>query len=122
MKLHIHKINDEKIAEVVSDGIAVHKVQDMLDIMADANYQGAINMIINESNIVPDFFNLKTRLAGEILQKFSNYNMRLAIVGKFERYQSESLQAFMIESNRGDRVFFVPDVQTAKQKLTGNNL
>ena len=64
MKLHIHKINDEKIAEVVSDGIAVHKVQDMLDIMADANYQGAINMIINESNIVPDFFNLKTRLAG----------------------------------------------------------
>ena len=38
-------------------------------------------MIIHEKNITPEFFDLKNRMAGEILQKFSNYRIRLAIVG-----------------------------------------
>ena len=121
MEMRIYKINNIKTAEVVSDKVIINTVQNALDLMADANCQGATNMIIHESNIVPDFFDLKTGLAGEILQKFSNYNMKLSIVGNFEKYQSKSLHAFIVESNRGNRVFFVPDIETANQKLTENN-
>ncbi len=122
MEIRVHHIGDKKIAEIISDGVLVSTVQDALDIMADASCQDATNMILHEKNIVPDFFDLKTGLAGEILQKFSNYHMKLAIVGNFEKYQSKSLHAFMIESNRGSHICFVPDVQTAKKKLTGNSL
>ncbi|MDD4645730.1 MAG: DUF4180 domain-containing protein [Bacteroidales bacterium] len=44
-------------------------------------YHGFDRMIIHEKNITPEFFDLKNRMAGEILQKFSNYRIRLAIVG-----------------------------------------
>jgi hypothetical protein len=118
MEIRIQEIHDEKIAEVVSNEIVVTTVQDALDVMANAYHQGAANVVIHERNIIPDFFDLKTGLAGEILQKFSNYNMKLSIVGDFEKYKSRSLHAFILESNRGNRVFFVPDTQTAKQKLT----
>jgi hypothetical protein len=121
MEMRIHHIGGKTIAEIISEGVLVNTVQDALDIMADASYQGATNMILHEKNLVPDFFDLKTGLAGEILQKFSNYHMRLAIVGDFVKYQSKSLHAFITESNRGNRVFFVPDVQTAKKKLTESN-
>ncbi len=119
--MRIHNINNIKIAEVVSNEVIVGTIQDALNLMADVNYQGVPNMIIHEKNMVPDFFDLKTGLAGEILQKFSNYSMKLAVVGNFEKYQSRNLHAFIIESNRGNRIFFVPDVQTAKKKLIKSN-
>ena len=51
--------------------------------------------------------------AGAILQKISNYSYQLAIIGDFSIYESESLQAFIRESNRTGQVIFVPDLETA---------
>jgi hypothetical protein len=45
--------------------------------------------------------------------------MKLAIVGDFEKFGSNSLNALIVESNRGKQVFFVPDVETAIVKLGG---
>ncbi|WP_083996437.1 DUF4180 domain-containing protein [Desulfosporosinus acididurans] len=56
--------------------------------------------------IFEDFFDLKTKLAGEILQKFVNYHVRIAIVGDFSGYKSKSLKDFIYESNNGKDVFF----------------
>ncbi|MBN2007773.1 DUF4180 domain-containing protein [candidate division KSB1 bacterium] len=120
MELRIHDTNGKKIAEIISDEVIINTVQDALDIMGNANYQDALNIILYEKNIIPAFFDLKTGLAGEILQKFSNYNMKLALVGEFGKYTSNSLKAFIIECNRGNRVFFVDDFQTALNKLLGD--
>jgi len=38
---------------------------------------------LNKSAICDDFFDLSTGLAGEILQKFVNYHVKIAIVGDF---------------------------------------
>jgi hypothetical protein len=45
-------------------------------------------IIMYEAQIIPDFFDLKSGIAGEILQKFSNYDMRLAIIGDVSKYTS----------------------------------
>ncbi|RYG19765.1 MAG: DUF4180 domain-containing protein, partial [Chitinophagaceae bacterium] len=58
-------------------------------------------------NITSDFFDLSTKMAGEILQKFSNYKMRLAIVGDFSNYQSQSFKDFVYESNKHGQINFV---------------
>ena len=66
----------------------------------------------------PDFFDLKTRFAGEILQKFSNYDVKLAIVGDFSKYSSKSLRDFIYESNKGKLIFFADNLNTALMKLS----
>jgi hypothetical protein len=74
-------------------------------------------MIIRENQITPSFFDLKTRLAGDILQKFSNYRMQLAIIGDFSKYRSKSFQDFLRECNRGNRIFFPENLDDAIEKL-----
>jgi len=101
------------IAELLPDSEIISSPQDMLDIMADAGYNGSDRLIIHSSSLHADFFDLKTRLAGEILQKFSNYRMKLAIVGDFSGYKSKSLQDFTRESNRTGIIRFVDSLQKA---------
>ena len=117
MEINLIRINDFEIAEVTSDSIIIETTQDALDLMANCSYQGADRIIIYKKNILPDFFDLKTGIAGEILQKVSNYRMRLAIVGDFSNYTSKSLRDFIFESNKAGRVIFLEDRETAIKKL-----
>ena len=119
MQIVKHNIQTEPIAEVISDTIVLSTVQDALDLMADIDYQRMTKMILHEANIHPDFFDLKTRMAGEILQKFVTYSKQLAIVGNFEKYTSKALRDFIYESNNGHHVFFVGSVEEGIERLGG---
>ena len=66
-------------------------------------------MVLRKEQIDEPFFRLSTGLAGEVLQKFVNYHMKLAIVGDFSGYTSKPLQDFIRESNEGRHVCFQPD-------------
>jgi len=107
MKIKTHNINDTKIAELISDVIIIDKIEDGLDLLGNLYYQGFDKIVIHDNNITPDFFDLKTGIAGEILQKFSNYRVRLAIVGDFSKYTNKSLNDFIYESNKGRHINFV---------------
>lgn len=113
MKINLIEVKNIKIAEVFSDEIIITEVQDALDIMADCSYQGAEKIIFYEKNLHPDFFDLKTKLAGDILQKFSNYRMNMTIVGDFSKYTSKSLRDFIYESNKGGKIRFVSSLEEA---------
>jgi len=117
MKIVIHNDNQKNIAEVLSDDVIVNTVQDALDLMARSDILTPKKIILHKENINQDFFDLRTGLAGEILQKFTNYHVQLAIVGDFSSVKSESLKAFIRESNRGQQIFFVEDIETAKKML-----
>ncbi len=119
MNIQSHKINEEEIAEVISDNVIIQNAEDALDLMGTVYYQGFDKVIIHKKNITADFFDLKNKMAGEILQKFSNYRIRLAIVGDFSKLTSKSLNDFIYESNKGKQVNFVPDVDEALRALSG---
>jgi hypothetical protein len=57
-------------------------------------------------------------MAGEILQKFSNYRVKLAIVGDFSKYSSKSLADFIYESNKGKHINFVATKTEALKVLS----
>ena len=120
MNLNIFEVKGRVLAEVVSDAVVINDVQDALDIMAEASTQEARGLILNECNLPAEFFVLRTGVAGEITQKFSNYRMQLAIIGEFSKYESNSLQAYIRESNRGNQIFFVPDREAAIGRMTGD--
>ncbi len=96
------------VAEVAANDMLLTVPEDANDLLGNAYYQGFDGMIISADKISPRFFDLKTRLAGEILQKFSTFQMRLAIVGDFSVFPSESLKSFIYESNRGGLIHFSP--------------
>ena len=111
MEIKIHTIDDRKIAEIISDNIVLQTVEDAVDLIGNMSYQGFDKLIIHEENMIPDFFELKNKIAGNILQKFSQYSMPLAIIGDFEKYESKSLNDFIFESNKGKLINFVTTVE-----------
>lgn len=117
MNFTIQEINEHKIAVVDSPGVKIKNEQEALDLIANAGYLGARAIILPAENLSSEFFDLKTGVAGDILQKFSNYRMKLAIIGSFEGYQSRSLAALIRESNRGNLVFFAAGTDTALDYL-----
>lgn len=118
MEVKIHDTGTARIAEIISDKNLTNSSQDGLDLLGNIYYQDFDKIIIHEKNITPDFFDLKTKIAGEILQKFSNYRVRLAIVGDFSKYQSKSIKEFIFESNKGKQVGFVNSVEMALEKFS----
>ena len=118
MEIQTHQINDTRIAELISAALIIDSVEDGINLLGDLYYQDFESIVIHEKNITPRFFELKNGMAGEILQKFSNYRVRLAIVGDFEIYSSKSLRDFIHESNQGKQVSFVGSVSEALAKLS----
>lgn len=113
MEIKEHSLNEVKIAEVISDKILINCIEDALDLIGNIYYQGFDRMLLHEKNISPDFFDLKTKLAGDVLQKFTQYRMPLTIIGDFSNYSSNSLKDFIFESNKGKQVNFQFSVDEA---------
>ncbi|MCF2489972.1 DUF4180 domain-containing protein [Dyadobacter sp. CY347] len=119
MNIISHPMGDVQVGEVTSDKLIIETTEDGLDLLGNLYYQGFDSIIIHEANITPSFFDLKTGIAGEILQKFSNYRMRLAIIGDFDKYPGKSIQDFIRESNRGGRINFLSSVSEALERMSG---
>lgn len=115
--MEIIQHNEGKTAEVRSDEQLVQTTDDGLDLMGTLYYQGYESIVLPEKVLSAAFFDLRTGMAGELLQKFSNYRIRLAIVGDFSKYESKSLHQFILESNKGKQVCFVETVQEALDRL-----
>ena len=118
MEVKTHTVNDINISELNSGNLIISNIEDATDLVGNLYYSGSERVVIHERNITPGFFDLKNKMAGEVLQKFSNYRIRLAIVGDFEAYTSESLKRFIHESNSGKHINFVSSLEVAIQRLS----
>ncbi len=117
MTIQIININGENIAEINASDIIIRNVEDAVQLMVDCSYgHQAYKAMIYQENITPDFFELKTKLAGEILQKYTQYGFDIAIIGSFSVYNSKSLNDFIYESNKGKKVNFVASKEEALRR------
>ncbi|MCK5129733.1 MAG: DUF4180 domain-containing protein [Clostridiales bacterium] len=94
--MKFEKRNNKSVAIIDKDE-TINGLQDVLDLMANARYNYCESLIVCEQTLGKDFLDLKTGYAGEVLQKFSNYDMRIAIVGNFSDVKSKSLRDFIYE-------------------------
>lgn len=107
-----------KTAVITSDEMLITDGQSALDLLATVRYETDCSaLLLPKETITEDFFRLSTHLAGEVLQKFVNYQMKLAIVGDFSAYTSENLKDFIYESNKGKTVCFLPTEKEALEWL-----
>lgn len=107
------------IAVVSGSEVLIKDVQSALDLMATVQYETDSRRIVMDQSLISEsFFDLKTRLAGDILQKFINYQVKIAIIGDFSVYPSQSLQDFIYECNKGQDFFFLPSEQEGIERLS----
>lgn len=109
-------------AAVISGGeILITDGASAVELLASARYEtGCSAIILRKEQLDESFFRLSSGLAGEVLQKFVNYQMRLAIVGDFSHYTSKPLKDFIYESNQGTHVGFWPTEEEALDWLRRN--
>lgn len=101
------------------DGPKLAAERDINDFLGAAWAAEAQMVAIPIERLDPAFFQLATRLAGEVAQKFVNYRMRLAIVGDISAYNagSKALRDFVYESNQGQALWFVDDLAALDARL-----
>ncbi|MFI2651551.1 DUF4180 domain-containing protein [Micromonospora fulviviridis] len=99
-------------------GPPVATTEAALDLIGAA-FGGAEVVALPAGRLDPSFFSLGTRFAGEIMQKFVNYRLRLVVVGDISAHLAESgaLRALVAESNRHDHIWFVPDLAALDARL-----
>lgn len=114
---YIQKANGT-IAVVSGEETVITDAQSALELAMTARYEGGAEKIaIDKKAVAGDFFILSTGMAGEVLQKFTNYHIKAAFYGDFTRYTSKPLQDFMYESNLGGGIFFVSSREEAVRRL-----
>lgn len=122
MRIEIITRNNVEVAHVVADEVIITDLQSAVDLMMSVKYEtGVKNIVISKRLITDRFFILSSGLAGEILQKFVNYQFRIAVYGDYSQYTSKPLKDFMYESNNGRDVFFTDNLENALEKLTSVN-
>jgi Domain of unknown function (DUF4180) len=81
----------------------------------------AAMVVLPASEVDAAFFQLKTGVAGDLIQKFVNYRLRLAVIGDVVgafAEQSAALRAFISESNRGKTLWFSATSADLHARLT----
>ncbi|HIV58411.1 MAG TPA: DUF4180 domain-containing protein [Candidatus Stackebrandtia faecavium] len=101
------------------DGPTLSTIADATDMIGDAMYAQVDWVVLPADRLSDDFFHLRTRMAGEVTQKYVNYRLRLAIVGDIDAHleASNALRDFARECNRGRQIWFMPDLATMRTKL-----
>jgi hypothetical protein len=112
-------LNGIRVYKAPAHGSELRTGQDAVDLMSAASEQRAALIAIPIERFGNDFFELRTRIAGEIVQKFAIYGARVAIVGNISQKiaSSKSLAAFVHESNRGCDLWFVDDLQELANRI-----
>ncbi len=107
------------VLEWDADGPQPRGDRDVVDLIGSAGQHDARWVALHAARLGDPFFQLKTRIAGEILQKFVTYRLSVAIVGDISRQLSESsaLRDFVQECNRGSAIWFVDSMEAFESRL-----
>ncbi|MFF5160414.1 DUF4180 domain-containing protein [Streptomyces sp. NPDC000348] len=90
-----------------------------LDLIGDAMGCHAEVVAVPVERVADEFFALRSGVAGDVVQKFVNYRLRLVIVGDIASRvaESDALRDFVREANRGRQMWFVADRAELEERL-----
>jgi hypothetical protein len=94
-----------------AEGPVIAVPQDAMDLIA-TTFGRTTTVALPAGRLDDRFYDLRTGLAGEVMQKFVNYRVRLVVLGDISTHTagSDALRDLVRESNRGDHIWFVADL------------
>jgi hypothetical protein len=119
MSSQLHDLDGIRVLAIESSGPLIGTYQDAVDLIGEASANNAELVALPSERLAPAFFDLKTQVAGEMIQKFSIYGVRLAILGGVSSAveRSAAFRDFVRESNRGHTIWFVENFDSLQRRL-----
>jgi len=100
----------------------IENTNDLLSIVGEAGYRGSNKLLIHSKYLLEDFFDLKSGVAGEFLQKFSNYRTKVAILLDEKRLEHPRFKEMVLESNKQGNVAYFQTFEAGEKWLKGEGL
>lgn len=100
MNYKLEENNSKRYICLEADGRTLQTEQDGLDLVGLCAEHGTNLVLIPGERLSDDFFRLRTGLAGAILQKLAQYEVKTAVVLDEARAKGK-FKEFLAESNRG---------------------
>ncbi|HEY8598927.1 MAG TPA: DUF4180 domain-containing protein [Thermomicrobiales bacterium] len=112
-------IGDERVWCYPADGPPIDSERRATDLVGEASYHRATLIAVPVDRLGPDFFQLRSGVAGMIAQKLVNYRLRCAVIGDITAYlaASDALRDWVRESNRGRDLWFVDSLDDLAARL-----
>ena len=116
-------------SEILGENSDIAHIQNRMVVIEDLS--SAINLantvkhetdldkiIVYRSNFKEDIFLSSPKELQDILEKFQDYNLKVAVIGDFEDLKSKAFVNFIDECNNGSDFFFVSTIEDAILKLS----
>ncbi|GAA3393040.1 DUF4180 domain-containing protein [Cryptosporangium minutisporangium] len=115
----VREVHGLRVLVVDAAGPVLRDEHAVMDLIGDAFAGRADWVAVPVERLGPEFFRLRSGVAGAVAQKFANYRVGLAVVGDVAEYvaASDALRDFVRECDRGRQLWFVPDVAALEARL-----
>lgn len=103
MNYKVIEKENKRYIELISCEAPINTEQDALDLIGLCGGHDTCLLMLHSQVLSDDFFKLKTGVAGAVLQKFTNYQIKVVAVVPEERVSVGKFKDMMIETNRGNQ-------------------
>lgn len=117
MNYQIRQIDNKKYIELISTTEPLSSENDALDLISLCWQHEAYALMIHYEVLSEDFFKLKTKVAGNIIQKFINYNIKAATIVPHETIQKGRFKEMAMEMNKGNHFRLYESSEEAEKWL-----
>lgn len=102
MKTILKEVDGTTYLEGLSGHVLIADERDAVDLVGLCGERNTTRLMLYANNVAEHFFNLKTRLAGHVLQKFATYSIKAVLVLPPDAKQQQGrFHEMALEANRG---------------------
>jgi len=97
--------------------LSIQREGELNDLLSLCHYHDSDFILIDAANLSDEFFNLRSGLAGAAMQKFANYQVRVAVLLPENAEHSERFKELMYEMNGSNHFRFYRHREEAENWL-----
>lgn len=117
MNVQIQKAAGITYLEGTPGHLLIAEERDAVDLVGLCGEHETSRLMLHADNVTQHFFDLKTQLAGLVLQKFVNYGVKSVLVLPPDAQQTGRFHEMAIEANKGRHFGVFYDRSQAEQWL-----
>ena len=109
--------NERNVVSASEADIFIDSLESISDTIGKC--YGADGLLLTEQDVSPEFFNLHSGLAGELFQKVTNYQIKLAVVLEDSSRYGDRVSELVYEHRHHLRIRFFSSEDEARLWLNG---
>jgi DNA-binding PadR family transcriptional regulator len=117
MNYRVVEAGGQKYIECLSGESKIESQKEALELVAICGEHNTRRLMLHQENLPDEFFQLRTGIAGDILQKLTNYRIKTAAIISPELVDQGRFREMALEANRGQSFRIFDNVKEAEEWL-----